>query len=70
MIFREIYSFFNFQLLKIQFKIWRRTHTMQDLEKNLIAYGCTPTRTRNSVIYTTPHHGKIEINDKEIIINP
>lgn len=66
----ELYTFLNKKLLDIQARIWFRNHTMQEFEARMIAQGCTMTRTRNSVIFTTPNGlGKIEVTDDEIIIN-
>jgi hypothetical protein len=70
----EIYTFFNKLILSIQFSIWQRTHTIKDLENNLIAMGCTRVSTRDSIIFTTPEkngrRGKIVITDGELVINP
>jgi hypothetical protein len=66
-----IYTFFNKLLLYVQFRLWMRNHTMQDFESRMIELGCTKTHTSNSVIFTTPNGlGKIEVTDKEIVINP
>lgn len=56
-------------LLSISWARWRRNHTMQDFEDFLLRKGCTKIHTRESVIFTTPNGGKIEITDTEIIIN-
>jgi len=67
----KIYTFFNKLLLTLQFRVWRKSHTMQDFESRMIELGCSKVCTRDSVIFTTPNGlGKIEVTDSEIIINP
>jgi hypothetical protein len=66
-----LYTLVNKIIFDIQFRIWRKTHTMPDFEARMIELGCTKTHTRESVIFTTPNGiGKIEVTDKKIIINP
>ena len=69
--FLRIYTFFNKLLMTIQFRIWMRSHTMQDFEARMLALGCTKVHTRNSVIFTTPNGvGKIEVTDSYVELNP